>query len=91
MDGSHHSLEITFNKSWRKSQIKNTVINALARADILGVDAFELCDDKASPLDLMQLELPYAREKEERERKERLETEEMECKRLKREEREQME
>ena len=87
---SHY--EITFTKGWRKSQIKNAVLNALVRAEVLGEEAFDLCDDDASPLALKQVELRYALGREERERKERLAKEERERKEgLEKEERERKE
>ena len=80
---------ITFAKSWRKSQVKNAVLNSLVETDVLPEEAFDLCDSESSHLALKQLELRYALEKEERERKERIEREERERReRIEREERE---
>ena len=72
----HYGL--TVKKTDRKSQIKNLVINYLFTEDILPEQIFDLCDDDQSPLALKQLELKYAREKDELERKDRLEREEKE-------------
>ena len=57
--------------------------------DILPESIFDLCDDDQSPLALKQLELKYAKDKDEVARKDRLEREERERKdRLEHEERE---
>ncbi|XP_068220221.1 uncharacterized protein [Palaemon carinicauda] len=83
------NYDISVRKVWRKSQIKNFVINALVEGETLPEEAYDLLDEEGSQLALKQLELQYAREKEERDRHERREREELERKeRREREERE---
>ncbi|XP_068223944.1 uncharacterized protein [Palaemon carinicauda] len=81
--------DISVRKVWRNSQIKNFVINALVEGETLPEEAYDLLDEEGSQLALKQLELQYARGKEERDRHERREREELEKKeRREREERE---
>ncbi|XP_068205624.1 uncharacterized protein [Palaemon carinicauda] len=74
------NYDISVKKVWRKSQIKNFVINALVEEETLPEEAYDLLDEEGSQLTLKQLELQYAREKEERDRQERKEREELERK-----------
>ncbi|XP_068207459.1 uncharacterized protein [Palaemon carinicauda] len=74
------NYDISVKKVWRKSQIKNFVINALVEEETLPEEAYDLLDEEGSQLTLKQLELQYAREKEERDRQERKEHEELERK-----------
>ncbi|XP_068206298.1 uncharacterized protein [Palaemon carinicauda] len=59
------NYDISVRKVWRKSQIKNFVINALVEGETLPEEAYDLLDEEGSKLTLKQLELQYAREKEE--------------------------
>ncbi|XP_068240875.1 uncharacterized protein [Palaemon carinicauda] len=70
--------DISVKKVWRKSQIKNLVINALIEKETLPEEDYDLLDEEGSQLALKQLELLYAREKQERDRQERREREELE-------------
>ncbi|XP_068245255.1 uncharacterized protein [Palaemon carinicauda] len=72
------NYDISVKKVWRKSQIKNFVINALVEEETLPEEAYDLLDEEGSQLTLKQLELQYAREKEERDRHERRERDESE-------------
>ncbi|XP_068204610.1 uncharacterized protein [Palaemon carinicauda] len=74
------NYDISVKKVWRKSQIKNLVINALVEEETLPEEAYDLLDEEGSQLTLKQLELQYTREKEERDRQERREREELERK-----------
>ncbi|XP_068213177.1 uncharacterized protein [Palaemon carinicauda] len=76
-------------KTWRKSQVKHFVISKLVDNDILTEEAFDLCDETSSVLEVKRLELQYAEREREKDRIERSEREERDRKeRLEREERE---
>ncbi|XP_066965514.1 uncharacterized protein [Macrobrachium rosenbergii] len=89
---SHYEFAKDIKKAWRKSQIKSNVISKLVDDGVLSEEAFDLCDEGSSALEVKRLEIQYAREREERERQDRLKREEIERQdRLDREKREERE
>ena len=43
--------------SWRKSQIKHLVLNKLVELEILSEEAFDLCDEQSSEVEVKRLEI----------------------------------
>lgn len=76
--GNQYNLKTS--KSWKKAQLKNSVLSSLWSQEVLPVEVFDLFDDSDTSLAAKQLELQYAREKDEKDREHQVKMLEMKLK-----------
>lgn len=57
----HYKIHIK--TSWRKSEIKRTVINALVNMEVLELDALSLCDEPEKSVNIREMEIQLERER----------------------------